>query len=209
MNLPDERIFRQRTARPPKPADASFVIVYHGTLARRLGLDIAIQAVAKARTAVPRIELRIIGAGEERNALIELRDRLGLHQTVTFSEGFVPVEKVPSLIDDADIGIIPLRVSGGTDIMLPTKLLEYVTMGIPCIVPRTGTIARYFDDQMVQYFEAEDVDSLASAIIGLHRDPRRRASIAEQATERFGNTYRWSEHKKIYTSLVHRLIGQH
>jgi glycosyltransferase involved in cell wall biosynthesis len=185
------------------------VIVYHGTLARRLGLDIAIQAVAKARNAVPRIELRIIGAGEERNALIQLRDRLGLHQAVTFSEGFVPVENVPSLIDDADIGIIPLRVSGGTDIMLPTKLLEYVTMGIPCIVPRTGTIARYFDDQMVQYFEAEDVDSLASAIIELHRDPRRRASIAELATERFGNTYRWSEHKNVYTSLVHRLIGQH
>ena len=49
MNLPDDRIFRQRVARPPKPADAPFVIVYHGTLARRLGLDIAIEAVARAR----------------------------------------------------------------------------------------------------------------------------------------------------------------
>jgi glycosyltransferase involved in cell wall biosynthesis len=208
MNLPDDRIFAQRPARPPKPADAPFVIVYHGTLARRLGLDIAIEAVARARDEIPRLELRIIGAGEERNPLIELRDRLGLQEVVTFSDGFVPVENIPSMIDDADLGIVPLRISGGTDIMLPTKLLEYVTIGIPCIVPRTGTISRYFDDSMVQFFEAEDVDSLAGAIVSLYRDPRRRESLAEQATERFGKSYRWTQHKKVYTSLVHRLIGQ-
>ncbi len=207
MNLPDERIFRERAARPPKPADAPLVIVYHGTLARRLGLDIAIEAVARARSKVPRMELRIIGAGEERSALIELRDRLGLQNFVTFSDGFVPVEKVPSMVDDADIGIVPLRISGGTDIMLPTKLLEYVTMGIPCIVPRTGTISRYFDDQMVQFFEAEDPDSLAAAIVLLYRNPERREMLSRQATERFGRTYRWTEHKKVYTSLVSRLIG--
>jgi glycosyltransferase involved in cell wall biosynthesis len=208
INLPDDRIFRQRSARHSKPADAPFVIVYHGTLARRLGLDIAIEAVALARGAVPRMEFRIIGAGEERRALIQLRDRLGLQQIVTFSDGFVPVEQIPPLIDDADIGVVPLRISGGTDIMLPTKLLEYVTMGIPCITPRTGTIARYFDDEMVQFFEAENPNALAAAIVLLYRDPVRREMLSRQATERFGRTYRWSEHKKVYTELVSRLIGE-
>ena len=74
MNLPDDRIFRPRSAPPTKTADGSFVLVYHGTLARRLGLDLAIEAVAKAKTEVPGIELRIIGAGEERAALLALRD---------------------------------------------------------------------------------------------------------------------------------------
>jgi glycosyltransferase involved in cell wall biosynthesis len=206
MNLPDERIFRLRAPRPPKPAGAPLVLVYHGTLARRLGLDVAIEAVAKAKNQIPALELRIIGAGEERGALIDLRDRLGLQNVVTFSDGFVPVEKVPSLIDDADIGVIPLRISGGTDIMLPTKLLEYVAMGIPCIAPRTGTICRYFDDRMVEFFEAENADSLAAAILTLYRDPERREALSRQATERFGRTYCWTEHKKIYTSLVSRLI---
>lgn len=207
MNVPDERIFKPRETRPPKPADASFVLVYHGTLARRLGLDIAIEAVAKARQAIPRLELRIIGAGEVRGELIELRDRLGVQSLVTFSDGFVPVERVPSVIDDADVGVVPLRVSSGTDIMLPTKLMEYVVMGIPCIVPRTRTIARYFDETMVEFFEAENVDSLADAIVRLYRDPERRSALARQATNRFGKTYCWSEQKKIYTSLVERLIS--
>ncbi len=183
------------------------MLVYHGTLARRLGLDIAIEAVAKARAAIPELELRIIGAGEEREALIRLRDRLGLQGIVTFSEGFVPVEQIPALVEDADLGLIPLRVCSGTDIMLPTKLLEYVTMGIPCIAPKTGTIARYFDEEMVQFFEAEDSDSLAAAITTLYRDPARRMRLAEQATERFGKTFRWSEHKRVYVDLVERLLA--
>lgn len=207
MNLPDDRIFAPRPARGPKPEGSPFVLVYHGTLARRLGLDIAIEAVAKARDAIPRLELRIIGAGEEREALIRLRDRLGLRNIVTFSEGFVPVEQIPALVEEADLGLIPLRVCSGTDIMLPTKLLEYVTMGIPCVAPKTGTIARYFDDEMLQFFEAEDSDSLAAAIITLYRDPARRIRLAEQATERFGKTFRWSEHKKVYVELVERLLA--
>lgn len=206
MNLPDGCIFAPRQPTLPKPLDAPFVLVYHGTLARRLGLDIAIEAVARARDAIPHLELRIIGAGEERDHLIELRERLGLREVVTFSDGFVPVEQIPVLLQDADVGLIPLRIHSGTDIMLPTKLLEYVSMGIPCIVPKTGTITRYFDEEMVRFFEAENSDSLADAIIDLYRDPAQRSRLSHQATERFGKTYRWSEHKKVYTQLVDRLL---
>src|SRR4030095_6346462 len=92
MNLPDDRIFRKRVRPPAKPPGAPFVLVYHGTPARRRGLDIAIQAIAKARQHVADVQLRIIGAGEERANLMALRDRLGLQASVTFSEGFVPVQ---------------------------------------------------------------------------------------------------------------------
>lgn len=206
MNLPDDRIFSPRAQPPAKSPGDPFVLVYHGTLARRLGLDIAIRAVAKARAEVPNLQLRIIGAGEERAGLIALRDQLGLHDSVSFSEGFVPVQQIPALIADADAGLIPLRLSGGTDIMLPTKLLEYVTVGIPCITPRTGTIARYFDDSMVEFFEAENVDALAAAIVRLQADPVRRMALSRNATERFANVYTWNRHKQVYTGLVQRLL---
>ncbi|MGJ0483997.1 MAG: glycosyltransferase family 4 protein [Methylomicrobium sp.] len=207
MNLPDDRIFAPRGSFLPKPQDQTFVMVYHGTLARRLGMDIAIEAVSKVRTKIPRLELRIIGAGEERDKLLELRDRLGLQNIVTFSEGFVPVEKIPAMIQDADVGLIPLRISSGTDIMLPTKLLEYVTMGIPCIVPNTSTISRYFDHEMVQFFEEGNVDSLAKAIYELYQNPGRRTTLSNNATERFGKIYTWSQHKKVYTHLVASLLA--
>jgi glycosyltransferase involved in cell wall biosynthesis len=206
MNLPDDRIFAPREAALEKTSGFPFVLVYHGTLAHRLGLDVALHAVARIATEIPQLEFRIIGDGEERERLLQLRDKLGLRQRVLLSEGFVAVEKIPALIEDADVGLIPLRRSAGTDIMLPTKLLEYVSMGIPCIAPRTGTIARYFDDDMVEFFEAEDVESLAEAIKALYRNPKRRQWLASHATSRFGEVYKWTVHKSVYTGLVEQLL---
>ena len=200
MNLPDETIFAERDPPRKQPGDR-FVIVYHGTLARRLGLDVAVRAVAELRKSIPCLELRIIGAGEERQRLVELTSELRLGDVVRFSDGYVPVTQIPAMIKDADIGVIPLRISSGTDIMLPTKLLEYVSMGIPCVVPRTGTICRYFDDDMVEFFEAENVGALASAIRRLYDDPVRRESLAREATARFGRAHRWGTHKQVYLDL--------
>jgi glycosyltransferase involved in cell wall biosynthesis len=205
MNLPDDRIFAARPA-SPEPRGDKFVLVYHGTLARRLGLDIAIRAVAEVVGEIPHLEFRVIGAGEERERLIALARELGVERNVSFSDGFVPVERIPALLADADLGVVPLRISAGTDIMLPTKLLEYVSMGIPCVVPRTGTVCRYFDDEMVQFFQAEDHLSLAGAIRALYHDPDRRRRLAEQATARFGSKYSWSVHKTVYTNLVSQLL---
>lgn len=204
MNLPDDRLFSPGTA--DKRTD-SFTVVYHGTLAHRLGLDVAIRAVSIARQQVPGLKFKILGAGEERTRLINLTEDLGLTDCVSFSQGFVPVEQVVSIVRSADVGIVPLRISSGTDIMLPTKLLEYVSLGIPCIVPRTRTIARYFDDRMVRFFEAENHDSLAAAIVELYRNPDKRESLAREAYLRFGCAHRWSEHKRVYTDLVKRLVS--
>jgi len=207
MNLPDERIFSPLPRLHQKSPSESYVLVYHGTLARRLGLDIALRAVAEIGDRIPVLELRIIGAGEEREPLLKLRDELGIHNRVTISDGYVPVETIPGLLADADVGLVPLRLSNGTDIMLPTKLLEYVSLGIPCVVPATGTICRYFDEKMVRFFDAEDYVSLSNVLVDLYEHPAVRHSLAEQATERFGRAHRWSEHKKIYLELVSELVG--
>jgi glycosyltransferase involved in cell wall biosynthesis len=205
MNLPDERIFRPRTAIPDRKD--SFTVVYHGTLARRLGLDIAVRAIAELLPRIPEIRLRIIGAGEERDSLLRLRDELGIGRHIVLSEGFVPLEAIPSMIEDADIGLVPLRISAGTEIMLPTKLLEYVATGIPCVVPRTRAICQYFDSSMVRFFRAGDVGSLSDAIFSLYHSPDERRQLAIAATERFGRVYRWEEHKHVYVELVSRLTN--
>jgi glycosyltransferase involved in cell wall biosynthesis len=208
MNLPDDRIFKPRPAPPMKKPGDPFVIVYHGTLARRLGLDLAIEAVARIGDTIPNLELRIIGDGEERAPLMALRDNLGLQGRVTFSDGFVPVQKIPELIADADMGIVPLRISAGTDIMLPTKLLEYVSLGIPTACPRTTTIGMYFDEDMVEFFEADNVESLAACIRRLHGDPGRRHGLAERSASGFANEFRWGRHKAVYTDLVKSVLGK-
>lgn len=207
LNLPDDRIFKRPERRAEKAPDAPFVLVYHGTLAHRLGLDIAIDAVALLRDRIPKLKFRIIGAGEVRERLIEQRDALGLREIVEFSEGFVAVEDIPARVADADVGVIALRISSATDIMLPTKLLEYMSMGIPVVSPKTGTLARHFDATQIGYYEAEDPGALAEAVYRLYADPGLRAEQERAASQRFAERYAWSSHKNVYLELVRSLIS--
>ena len=65
MNSPDENIFKFRDARPVSGAQRGskpFVIMYHGSLVERNGLELAIKAFARVRTTIPNAELRIYGS---------------------------------------------------------------------------------------------------------------------------------------------------
>ena len=89
LNVPDPKIF---------PYDASahengspyFNLVYFGTIANRLGIDLAIRAVAHLAYKVPKIRFHIIGDGEEKETLKALAKQLGVEKEVNFSAGNIP-----------------------------------------------------------------------------------------------------------------------
>jgi hypothetical protein len=49
-------------------------------------------------------------------------------------------------------------------------LLEYVYLGIPAIAPRLPVIERYFNDQMVRFYEPENLEQMSEAILELFND---------------------------------------
>jgi len=205
LNLPDVRIFKRNGSPPVETDPGEFRLINHGTIARRLGLDIALRAVAEIGDEIPGLRLDLIGEGDQLPELHRLRDELGISDKVFFSDGFLPVEELPPLIRRADLAIIPSRPDISTRYMLPTKLLEYAILGVPAVVSPTYTIRRYFDENSVEFFEAGDPRSLASKIISLYRNPDRRRTLARGA-ERFFETYDWPRHKQVYLDLVDSLI---
>ena len=70
-------------------------------------------------------------------------------------------------------GLVPYRRDVFTDGILPTKLMEYAALGIPTVVARTPSISAYFDETMVEFFTAEDVEELAHYIRTLYYDQAR------------------------------------
>ena len=82
-----------------------------------------------------------------------------------------------------DLGIIGNRCNLACDkYMLPVKLLEYVYLGVPAVAPRLNVIRRYFDDTMVRYYEPENVEQLADAIVELFHDRQERERLARAAS---------------------------
>jgi glycosyltransferase involved in cell wall biosynthesis len=183
MNLPNVEIFKPIKV---EKSDDVFRIVYHGTIAHRLGIDLIVRAMAKVRERIP-AKAYIYGCGDFLADAMELSSKLGLEQNVYFSKSFFPVEKIPEIVCPMDLGIIGNRRNLACDkYMLPVKLLEYVYLGVPVVAPRLGIISRYFDDSMIRFYEPENVDQMAEAIVSMYDETQRKrfATGAKQFYEK-------------------------
>jgi len=205
MNVPDPRIFSEGCTSQREP-NGRFRLIYHGTVARRHGLEIALRAVALVRKEIPELEFLVIGHGDDMERIQKLAPELGLADRVRF-QGRVPVDELPASIRGADLGVIPLIYDEFTRYMLPLKLLEYVHLGIPAIVTRTETIQTYFDDSMVRFVSSGSIEEVAAAIRELYHRTDKRTELAENATS-FNRRYNWNAQKQELFNMVDSLLGE-
>ncbi len=201
LNVPDPRWFLKLPADGNGRGNNSGALrlVYHGTLANRLGIDLIIQAVARLRNSIPGIEFHIIGAGDDSEEYRRLSKAIGVDGNVYF-RGPMALESLRDVLKEMDLGIVANRRSAATELMLPVKMLEYVELGIPVVAPRLKTIQYYFGENAVSYFDPEDVDSLAAAVSRLFSDKARCARQVEAARESMEN-YRWEVHGQELLAL--------
>jgi glycosyltransferase involved in cell wall biosynthesis len=205
MNAADETRFAHPAA-PTGVADragAAFVMIYHGTLTRIYGLDLAIEAFSIAEKEMPGAQLWILGPGTERDALARLAEQRGLRSKVRII-GLVPAAEIPAWLQQADAGILPIRSDVFLEFAFPNKLPEYIVTGKPVIVSRLGAIRHYFGDDALAYAMPNDPTDLARQMIRLYRDPALRSVLAGTAAAQYA-CIRWDVMKERYLALVSRL----
>jgi glycosyltransferase involved in cell wall biosynthesis len=204
MNVPDPKWFRTNGMPKDIKHSKKLKMIYHGTIAKRLGIDLAIRAFAKICRNDSEMEFHILGYGEGIDECMELCRLLDLDDHVYFSKKLLPLESLLDILKDMDVGIVANRENAATELMLPVKLLEYISLNIPVVVPRLRAIEYYFTDEMVSYFEPENVDSLAHAMLTLFNDARKRKTQAEKAKS-FLDQYGWDSHKMDLINLYKEL----
>jgi len=203
LNVPDPAIFDRNGA---TRSDDRFRLIYHGTVARRHGLEVALRAVSRVKDQIPNLEFLVIGHGDDLQRIKRLVEELHLKTCVRFL-GTMPVEKLPGQLVQADVGLVPILYDSFTRYMLPLKLMEYARMGVPAIVSETETIRAYFDAEMVRYCKPGDDAELAQAILELYREPNRRARLTAAAAK-FSAAFNWDQQKQVYFELVDKLLPE-
>jgi glycosyltransferase involved in cell wall biosynthesis len=204
MNVPDPRLFQRL---PPTARDAhdSLNLVYHGTMAQRLGVDLLIEAVARIRARVPNVRLHLWGDGDDLPAFRALATTLQVDDVIDFQQQGYALEALPERLGGMDLGVLGNRRGAACDLMLPGKLLEYVALGIPVVAPRLKTIEHYFSDDMVTYYEPESVESLANAVLRLRCDAVTRRGQAS-AAQQFLARYSWEQQGGQLIEMYHTLV---
>ena len=199
-NVPDEAIFspQGRTRN-----DAKFIILYPGTLNWHQGVDIAVRAFALIACEVPEAEFHIYGEGPYKAFLEQLVQQLGLQARVKMN-GFVSTRAVAQLIENADLGVVPKRTDGFGDEAFSTKIMEFMALGVPVIVPDSRVDTYYFNASIARFFEGGDEHDLARAMLALIRQPELRCQLASNARH-FVESHNWGQMQAQYLSLVDSL----
>lgn len=208
MNSPDGEIFAYRAARS-FPADGAsgkpFVIMYHGSLVERNGLDVAVDALARVRKTLPRAELRVYGRSSPfLEHVLEKVHLTGMESSVRYF-GPKRLEELVREIETCDVGVIPNQRNPFTDINTPTRIFEYLALGKPVIAPRTPGIQDYFDPESLLFFEAGNAEDLADKIEYIHSNSREAIEFAERGQQIY-LAHTWEEERETLVKLVSGLL---
>ncbi len=209
MNTPNEQIFRYspaklddaRVLRAGKP----FVIMYHGTLVERNGLDLAVEALAKIRRSVPDAELRVYGPRTSfLDKVLHGLPEKELEKAVRYL-GPRTLEELVQAIAECNVGVIPNKRSIFTEINTPTRIFEYLALGKPVVAPSANGIEAYFDQDSLVLFELGNIDDLAMKLHWVATHPRE----AIETTKRGQAIYKkhvWSREKEKLLGLTAALL---
>ena len=178
-------------------------MMYPGSLNWHQGLDVAISAFAKVAGQVPEAEFHIYGSGGEKDSLSTLVQELRLHNRV-FIKSPLPLDKIVKVMAAADIGVVPKRNDPFGGEAFSTKILEFMSLGVPVIVSRTKIDTYYFNDSVVKFFTPDDVKDLADSMLNMVKDRGMRKNLADNALK-FVVDFSWEKRKWEYLDLVDRL----
>ncbi|MGH2652362.1 MAG: glycosyltransferase, partial [Actinomycetota bacterium] len=174
---------------PERPRDRKLVVAA-GRLVEKKGFHILFQACRILADRGTDFDVVLLGEGEERERLTDLRSKLGLEEHVRMP-GAVTREKILQCMSGARVLAAPGIVGGDQDRdALPTVLLESLALGLPVVSTPVVGVPEIVTDGVEGLLVPEgDPEALADAIGRLLADDtlwnRLALSGPQKAAERF------------------------
>ncbi|RAU21806.1 glycosyltransferase WbuB [Paramagnetospirillum kuznetsovii] len=171
----------------PRPRDAelaaqwglgdSFVIGYVGTHGMAHGLINVLDAASLLHDA-PRVKFLLVGAGAERQMLMDEAKRRGLSNVVFGPPQ--PKDMMPRVWSLCDVALVHLKDSPAFAEVIPSKIFEAMGMGLPLLLvaPRGEASHIVEADAAGLFVAAADPKGLAEAARRLESDAALRSSLA-------------------------------
>lgn len=176
--------------------------LFVGRLKHRKGVDVLLQAMARAAMVSPDVQLAIVGDGEERAFLHVLCDQLGLHDNVHFLGSQTGAAKL-WVVQNARFGVAPSRQWESFGLVV----LESYAAGLPMVVSELPGLADLVQAEKTGLIvPPESPDALAAALVRMFEDD---AFIgwASMAARQIARQYDWRMIAERHLALYENLVG--
>jgi glycosyltransferase involved in cell wall biosynthesis len=148
------------------------VIGYLGTLARARNIEHLVEVLARVRAVVPGTQLLLIGDSTDPSDAASIRSRAaacGLDRAVHIT-GWLPANAALPLLAGVSVAISFIPRDSILDTGSPTKLVEYLAIGMPCVGNDNPDQAKVLQDSGAGTLTDSSVVGLANALSGLLQD---------------------------------------
>lgn len=167
--------------------DNDFVLVFSGRITQEKGISELLEAMLLLKRH-RNIKLLIIGSSfygnSDNNTLFinQLKYKSEPIKDNILFTGYIPYQQIPSYLSISDIAIVPSI----WDDPFPTTILEAQAMGLPIITTRRGGIPEEVTKENAILLETNEhfVDNLASAILELFNNQKKREQMSTASIER-------------------------
>lgn len=201
INHVDRSLFYQR--KRTRTNDTK-ILLFHGSFQWHQGIEIAIEALPIIHREVGNVELHLYGGGaggsRTRERLTQLAEYHGVGGSVRFFAS-VSLQEIPEIVVNADIGIVPKRADSFGNEAYSTKIMEFMSQGVPVVVSRTKVDNFYFDDSTVSFFESGQADDCARAVLELLGNRQLRERYVENGLK-YVEKHCWENVEADYLTLI-------
>jgi glycosyltransferase involved in cell wall biosynthesis len=208
----DTEVFFQHTI---EPADAPRlegrrVIIYLGTLASSRKPGFMLEVVAEVRRQYPDVLLVLAGDGVAPDEKAWVRQRiaeLDLQRNVWLT-GWLPQSQALRLVKRAEVGLSPIPRGTLYDVSSPTKALEYLALGVPCVANDIPDQEYVLKKSGAGLCVPLTVSAFSEAIAELLADPDRAKNLGSRGPRFIADERSYSaistQVADVYRSLVER-----
>jgi glycosyltransferase involved in cell wall biosynthesis len=153
------------------------LFLMQGVISDYKGVDVLLKAwsILHANAKTTAAHLLISGTGDPalQARLRDLKDSLGLDDSVTLDFRFIPVEELGQMYSAADVAVYPYR-----QISTSGALLTGIAFAKPIIASDLEPFREALGSSAARLVKREDPDALANALLELHLDEQLRQQIS-------------------------------
>jgi glycosyltransferase involved in cell wall biosynthesis len=188
-------------------APGEIVLGYISSMVRYEGIRYLVEATRLLRDRGRPVRLLLVGDGEERGALEERADELGLlgHRAAIFT-GRVPHAEIEAYYSVIDLFVVPRTADRVSQLVTPLKPYEAMAMQRCLVVSGVGALLEIVQEgETGRSFTPEDSVALADVLEPLLDDPAERDRLGRNARAWVLEHRTWQRNGQLYRELYERL----
>lgn len=166
------------------------VLCFTGRLIEDKGVGDLLETVAQLKEDFPKIQLLLLGDGQDRQSFEELARTKGIRDNCHWA-GWVSPEEVPSWMALADVCVVPSRENpGGWKEAQGLVVVEAMRQARPVVATNTGGIPDMIEDGLTgRLVTQQSSQELGQALRELLQNPDSAASLGRNARQKAGQTF--------------------